>query len=276
MRGLKRSEYAWTIVATLGLTAAAMGSPVATAKIVTIGPPSQTRYTKFIRATTAATFFNASITEPGAVATSPVDGVLFDFGIAGARGGPYRVRILRPLGGSVYVAAGTSNPLFFEPSEASVMRPMPIQKGDAIGLDLEKGLPLAASEPTPTAMTASWAPPLAEEEARAYGSLRTNHEFGFNAQVLPPPKVFSVHPRSIDFRHPRKVTIHGDNLALIKAIYFGKARAELFRYRSIRTLVVVPPRSGSPRKTRVAVETLAGTSQRDAETTFTFTNRPAG
>lgn len=270
--GLKKATRTLPLIAScLALTA--LGAPAASAKIITIGPPEGARYTKLIRATVAATFFNGSITEPGAVATSPVDGALVGIGIAGASGGPYRLRVLRPLGGNLFVGAGTSNPLFFEPPEATVLKPLPIREGDMIGLDLEQGLTLATSEPTAAATTASWVPPLADEEERGYGSFRSTHEFGFNAQLLPLPEILSVRPRKVDLRRPRQVTITGENLIYVRGVFFGSKKAWRVRFISERKLVVVPPLSRSPRKTRVVVKTVAGSSPESPATMFTFTRR---
>jgi hypothetical protein len=247
-----------------------MFAPAASAEPVLIGPPSRTTYTKGIRDTVAATFFNFSLSEPGAFATSPTDGVIYSVGIAGASGGPYRLRVLRPLGGDIYLGAGTSNPLYFEPPEISVLKPLPIQKGDAIGVDLQPGLPLAFAE-SPGGSTTTWVSPLADGESRAHGPVRSPREFGISVKVLPPPTVSAVHPRSIDLHRPRPVTIVGENLALVRAVYFGSKKATPIRGRALHRLVVLPPRSTSPRRTRVAVETDAGTSPRTAAAKFAFT-----
>jgi hypothetical protein len=252
-------------VPTVGLLAG-----TASAKPIVVGTPFDTQFTKLIRATTAATFFNVSLADPDAFVTSPTDGAVVDFGLAGAQGGPYRLRVLRPLGGNVYLGAGTSNDLSVEPPETSVLKPMPIQKGDAIGLDLAPGLTLAVAEP-PGGSTASWVSPLADGESRAYGQVRSPRELGFNVTVLPPPKVLSVRPRTVDFRHPRPVTVAGENLLWIRNVYFGALKARFLSAKSGERIVVLPPRSKSPRRTRVAIQTSAGTSPRTAATRFSFT-----
>jgi hypothetical protein len=248
-----------------------MIAPTASADPVVIGPPGSSTYSMRIRATAAATFFNASLGEPGALAASPTDGVIYGVNFAGAAGGPYRLRVLRPLGGDVYLGAGTSNPLYVEPPEISILKPLPIQKGDAVGLDLEPGLPIAFAEPA-GGSTASWLPSLGDGESRAHGPVRSPREFAFNVEVLPPPTVAGVYPRTIDLHRPRHVTIVGENLGLVRAVYFGSRKTTLFRVKSLHRLVVMPPSSG-PRRTRVAVETDAGTSPRTAATRFAFTAR---
>lgn len=99
-----------------------MQTGMASAKPMIVGPPFDTKFTKLIRATTAATFFNVSLAEPEALVTAPTDGAIVDVGLAGAQGGPYRLRILRPLGGSVYLGAGTSNELRVEPPRTGAAR----------------------------------------------------------------------------------------------------------------------------------------------------------
>jgi hypothetical protein len=241
----------------------------ASAKPIVVGPPADTQFTKLIRATTAATFFNVSMADPEAVATSPTDGAIIGVGLAGAQGGPYRLRVLRPLGGNVYLGAGTSNDMSVEPPEISVLKPLPVQKGDAIGLDLAPGLTLAVAEP-PGGSTASWVPPLADGESRAFGQARSSRELGFNVTVLPPPKVLSVQPRSVDLHHPRRVTIRGENLLSIRNVYFGARKARFLRAKSGRAIVVQPPWVRSPRRIRVAVKTSAGTSPRTGAARFAF------
>jgi hypothetical protein len=269
---MRRGWRRWSAaLAALAIPVGGILAPAAFADPVVIGPPNSSTYSKGIRDTIAATFFNASLAEPGALATSPTDGVVYNVNIAGAQGGPYRVQVLRPLGGDLYLGAGTSNPLYFEPPEATDMKPLPIQKGDAVGLDLEPGLRLGFAEP-PGGTTATWVPPLGNEESRAHGPVRSSREFGFNVDVLPPPTVSAVHPHSIDLHHPRRVTIVGENLALVRAVYFGNKKATPLGARGLHRLVVMPPRSASPRRTRVAVETDAGTSPRTAAAKFAYTS----
>lgn len=268
--GWRRSKAVLLALAVVG-AGVLTSAPEATAEPVLIGPPLGTTYTKRIRDSVAATFFNATLAEPGAFATSPTDGVIFNVGIVGAAGGPYRLRGLRPLGGDVYLGAGTSNPLYFEPPEVSVLKPLPIQKGDAIGLDLEPGLPLAFAEP-PGGSTATWVSPLGDGESRAHGPARSPREFGIDVEILPPPTVTAVRPRSIDLNRPRRVAIVGENLGLVRAVYFGSRKTTLFQVKSLHRLIVIPPRS-TPRRTRIAVETEAGTSPRTAASRFAFTAR---
>jgi hypothetical protein len=260
----------WAALTALAVAAAGTLAPAASAEPVVIGPPTSSTYAKGIRDTIAATFFNASLAEPGALATSPTDGVIFNVRIAGAQGGPYRLQVLRPVGEDLYLGGATSNPLYFEPPEVSALKPLPIHKGDAVGLDLEPGLPLAFAEPA-GGSTATWVPPLAEGESRPHGAVRSPREFGFNVEVLPPPTVTAVHPRSIDLHHPRRVTILGEDLGLVRAVYFGSRKSTLFRVKSLHRLVVMPPHSASPRRTRVAVETDAGISPRTGAARLAFT-----
>ncbi len=265
----KRNRWAAAVIA-VAVGAVGLFATTATAKPIVVGTPFDTEFTKLIRATTAATFFNVSLPKPEAFVTSTTDGAIVDFAIAGAQGGPYRLRVLRPLGGSAYLGAGTSNDLSVEPPEISVLKPLPVQKGDAIGLDLQPGLTLAVAEPA-GGSTASWVAPLADGESRAYGQVRSPRELGFNVTVLPPPKVLSVRPRSMDFRHPRPVTIGGENLLSVRNVYFGRRKARFLRGESKGRIVVFPPFVRSPRRTRVAVQTAAGTSRRTGPSSFTFT-----
>jgi IPT/TIG domain-containing protein len=258
-------------LAVLAVAVASMlAAAAASAHRVVIGPPNSSTYSKAIRDTLAATFFNVSLAEPGAFATSPTDGVIYNVNIAGAQGGPYRLQVLHPLGGDLYLGGGTSNPLYFEPPETSYLKPLPIDKGDAVGLDLEPGLSLAFAEP-PGGSTANWVPPLAGEESRPHGPARSPREFGFNVDVLPPPTVTAVRPHSMDVHRPRRVTVVGENFALVRAVYFGDRKATVFRIEPPHRIVIFPPQSGSPRRTRVTVQTEAGTSPRTAASRFAYT-----
>lgn len=266
---LARNRWTGAIIA-VAVGAVGLLATTATAKPVVVGTPFDTEFTKLIRATTAATFSNLSLAKPEAFVTSPTDGAIVDFAFAGAQGGPYRIRVLRPLGGNVYLGAGTSNDLSIEPPESSVIKPLPIERGDAIGVDLQPGLTLAAAEPS-GGSTTSWVAPLADGESRAYGSVRSPRELGFNVTVLPPPKVLSIRPRSVNLRHPREVTIVGENLLWIRNVYFGGRKARLLRFKSERRIVVLPPWVKSPRQTRIAVQTSAGTSPRTGAAKFAYT-----
>lgn len=57
---------------------------------------------------TEGTYFNSSLSEPGAHVVSPVDGAIIEVNLFGNNEGPYRVRVLSTDGGSSYTAKASS------------------------------------------------------------------------------------------------------------------------------------------------------------------------
>jgi PASTA domain-containing protein len=107
------------------------------------------------------TLANLAVEAPG-VATSPTDGTVISWRFIGA--GPLTPRVIHPVGGGLYVGAGTGAPTpgagagqLSQPFAVS----LPIKKGDLFGFDLFPGGSFSAHN-SPSGALVGWDPPLAE------------------------------------------------------------------------------------------------------------------
>ena len=161
-----------------------VGSPL-TASFGTLNPGTPTTVANFV------------LVEPGANVTSPVSGTIVRWRITQATGGPFRLRVLSPVGGTTYTGAGTSEPRI--PSSTATQTfttNLPISAGQSIGLDLTNAsdeIGIAGAAGAGSASWGFWDPPLAAGETRAATPGVSDEEVGFNADVATkPPNAFSL------------------------------------------------------------------------------------
>ena len=117
----------------------------------------------------AGTAVNLTLAESGAHATSPVNGVIVGWHLLEAKGGPFRLRVMRPDGGPIYTAVASSAPVtaagaVFE----SFVTDLPVRVGDTVGLDQSEGISLGLYFSGPASSVAFWGPAIAEGETSAY------------------------------------------------------------------------------------------------------------
>jgi hypothetical protein len=208
----------------------------------------------------AGTYFNSALADPSANVVSPVDGIVIRFNLLGAKGGPYRLRVLSPEGGSVYRATASTPPLTFDGVEPH-FPPLKIEAGDSIGLDLPAEGKIAAAPTGPESAYAAWVPPLGSGAALPYTGTNTGRELGFNAEVLPAPVVTRVAPAVVYFRKGGRVKIFGENFSRVSRVTFGAKRARWFKVVSERLIVATAPPRKNRLLTKVRVETEAGTGK---------------
>lgn len=261
----------WT--ATLALTVAALAlyvCPPARSAPVTVGstlPPSG-----FVAVpSTAATVFNVSLGEAGANLVSPVDGAIVRFRVTGAKGGPYRLRVLRPAGGTSYTAVGSTPPLTFGTIPPETFPAVPIRAGDTIGLDVSPEARVGLATDVPGALSGSWFPLLAEGATAPYGSPDPGSELIFSAEVQPVPTIVSLRPRSGSFRGGTRVTISGTDFADVSAVRFGSLPALRFHVDDEGRLTAVAPPVDNLGTRRVSVKTIAGRTASNSVAAFEFT-----
>jgi hypothetical protein len=168
-------------VVALGAFAAVPSISSALASTVTIGPPLTGTYQPFFPEE-VGTLTNKTV-EAGAKVTSPVTGTIVCWRITDAAGGPFRLRVLTPDGGTTYTGAGTSAPQMPTGlTTQSFATNLPIKAGQAIGVDdsvagdqigykLDEGSHLA------------WTGSLANGSTRASTTPAVAGEFGLNADV---------------------------------------------------------------------------------------------
>lgn len=262
-----------TLVASLALGSSAQ------AATVTVGSPLIGSFKQEgpIEATDeVGTAANLALGDTGAIAVSPVDGVVVRWHLLEGEGGPFRLRILRGTGGPVYTAVGSSAPVTasgtkFETFTTSV----PIKAGDTIGLDLAVGVSLGVDTAAPPASVfAIWKPMLGEGATLSYSEAGGSGEWGFNAEVQPQPTVASISPTSGSLTGGTAVTIAGTDFAGVSAVKFGATPASSYAVGSEGEISAVAP-PGAVGATDVTVTTLAGTSPVVAGDKFTYAAAPA-
>jgi hypothetical protein len=256
----------------LALVALALAAPAALAKPIIVGSPLEGKFSHG-KVSTEGTYFNSSLSEPGAHVVSPVDGAIIEVNLVGNNEGPYRVRVLSPDGGSSYTAKASSPWLTLAPGGESHFHTLKIEAGDTVGLDMPAGAELSGLvNAGPKAAYAFWAPPLEEDASLPYTGTQTEVEMGFNAIVLPEPTVSRVAPKSLPARKGGKVKIYGRDFQRVLKVNFGRLRISRYRVVSERLIVAFVPKLAARLKTRVRVTTAAGTSAPKPAARFEFSD----
>lgn len=201
----------------------------------------------------------ANLRSTGRPVAAPVSGAIVQWRLLGAKGGPFRLRVLRPLGGSSFSAVSSSAPATaFGPGLETFPTALPVQAGDLIGLDAASGQQLGTISSSASTV-AAWNPPLADGESRAATEAGDGgYEFAFNAVLQPAPSVNVVSPSRGSFRGGTSVTISGADFTGASSVTFGGAPA-LFSVNSDSQIVAVAPAANNPGRVPIAVTTLAGT-----------------
>jgi hypothetical protein len=247
----------------------------ARAATVTVGSPLTALFTAS-NFNAVATVANRALPEPGAHVTSPVSGAVVRWRVLEAAGGPFRLRVLRPAGGVSYTGAGTSGPETPSgPGLQTFATNLPIQAGDAIGLDNGNELDMIGVATVPGAQFLFWEPPLPDGSTLAGGTEDTEErEIAFNADVQPRPSVSSISPASGPSTGGTGVTIAGSDFADVSAVSFGGLPAAGYGVNSESQIVAISP-AAPPGPVDVTVTTVAGRSPIVPADGFTFTTLPA-
>ncbi|HVD37920.1 MAG TPA: IPT/TIG domain-containing protein, partial [Solirubrobacterales bacterium] len=112
----------------------------------------------------------------------------------------------------------------------------------------------------PQAAYAFWAPPLEDGASLPYSATETGVEMGFNAIVLPEPKVLGVGPKVVPTHKPAKVKIRGRDFMRVIRVSFGGVRAARWTVVNDHLIVARTRATAREGKTHVRVQTAAGTS----------------
>lgn len=254
----------------MGMLSAAMlaiGTAPTNASPVTVGHPFGGAFVP-VEATQAVTVANLWLTNSGALSTSPVTGAVITLRLFHPNG-TFRLRVVHPNGGGY--TATESSPFFTAASDSiqSIPVAVPIQAGDAIGLDLSPGAKLNAEVEKTGALTALWSPPLPDGDAMPPSETTNEIEFGYNAVVLPAPTLASITPAAGPISGGTTVTITGTDFFQVTGVKFGGVRAKTFTqgFNGVMTAVAPPHRAGSA---DVTVTTVAGTTSLGAADKFTY------
>lgn len=255
----------WLCAALIGTLSLASATTVSAATI-TIGSPLTTPIPEKSRVHFSGpeTVGNTALAEAGAHTASPISGTVVRWRIAAnSLGGPYELRVLKPDGNGGYKYGGISAPLWPNSAAQTVTTNLPIQAGDLIGLEVpwpNSAVPFAevpnsrggfsglSSSPVPEGD--EWGPMFEEEE----------WEFGFNADVQPPPAVTSVSPSEGSIAGGTAVTITGTDFEGATVVKFGDAEAQSFTLDSETQLTAIVPSSGQVSSVPISVTTPAGTT----------------
>ena len=252
----------------IALGALLLAGPAQAAPIIVGSPLPPTELGVIFKV--SGTFFNTTLAEPGTHLTSPVDGAIIGFRVAGGQGGPYRLRILRPAGANAYTAVGATEPVTLGSVPPQTFSPIRIQAGDTIGLDAVAGTTISIGS-DPGSSVASWIPPLAEGSTAAYGVTKSGREYEFNAEVQPAPTISSLQPKSGSFKGGTKVTISGTDFAHVSSVDFGSAHAIRTRIDSEGKIIATAPAVKNLGVRHVSIRTVAGRSATSPVTSFEFT-----
>lgn len=165
---------------------AVLVAPSAQAATVTVGSPLSAPF-PFSGSFGTVTVTNLVLPEPGANVTSPVDGTIVLWRLSGASGGPFRLRVLTPGGGTTFTGAGTSEPRTpLSTTTEAFTTNLPIRAGQQIGLDLSDPSDAVGIQSSAGlgARYGSWGPPpLADLDQQAFSTGASDEELGFNADV---------------------------------------------------------------------------------------------
>jgi hypothetical protein len=164
---------------------ALVGAASAQAAIVTVGSPLTGAFSSVGFIGSDATLANFALPEPGANVTSPVTGTIIRWRITQASGGPFRLRVLTPGGGTTYTGAGTSPP--GTPTSTATQTftaNLPISAGQVIGLDQTWPAQIGVQSISGSgAVWGNWVPPLADGATVAGSTGSSDTEIAFNADV---------------------------------------------------------------------------------------------
>lgn len=242
------------LVAFLTMSSSAGAAPI------TIGVPLQGPFGSSASSAVPFTLVNRTIAEPGALATSPVSGLIVRWSMVGGVGGPFRLRVLRPVGDSAYAAVGTSAAALPAGTGLETFATaMPIAAGDTIGFDIPKGSKVAAI-PNPAAVFGVLTPIIVEGTTQSLAGSEAGAEFAFNAVVQPAPTIASIAPKAGSFKGGTKVTIRGADFTDVSAVSFGSLPAKRFTVDSESQITAFAPAAGKPGRAAITVTTTAGTT----------------
>lgn len=240
---------------------------------VTVGSPLAAPMEKGVNGGPLGTYLNLGFNEPGALPTSPVTGAVIRWSVAEASG-PFKLRILRPAGGTSYTAVGSS-PLVnavggFGTGVQTFPVTLPIQAGDTVGLDIAEGNDIGIHVGNPSDVAAIWVPPISDGSTAPYLGSESKIEVGFNAVVQPAPTLAGISPASGSIKGGTTVTVTGTDFAGVSGVSFGGVPATSLAVSNEGQLTAVAPPAAKTGPVDVTVTTVAGTTPITIADQFTY------
>jgi len=254
--------------------AGAVNAGGAHAATVTVGSPLVGSFNTGVTFKEQPTLANTSLSDPNANVTSPVSGMVVRWRMTGfSIGGPFKLRILHPIGAGKYVGSGTSSPQARLSSGTDVFTThLPIQAGDLIGLEGS-----SASDGFPVLNNGSsfsiWQPPL-EDGSTGAPTSGSAFELGFNAVVQPAPGVALVSPTSGPVSGGTSVKISGHDFTEVTAVRFGSTLATSFTVDSEGLITAVSPPTATAGTVDITIAAAGGSSPTIAADQFTYLAPP--
>ena len=255
----------------IAVAASLIACASAQAGIVTVGSLA-TETQKPAGLGTTLTMFNAALGDPKANVTSPVSGTIVRWHVRGFSGGPFRLRVLTPLGGQSYLASGTSGPatpLSLGPETFPAS--LPIKAGQTIAVDNTNPTDLVSLAASGASAYDYLSPPLADGASGTSAGPFNGVEFAFYAEVLPLPGISVISPAAGSIAGGTVVSIAGSEFTEVTGVRFGATPATLYSVDSAGLIKAVAPSSATPGPVAVTVTTSAGTTAVGAGSTFTYT-----
>lgn len=252
-----KARIGLSLLCTCALFALTSGS--AAAATVTVGSPLTAAF--FAKGIGSYfTLTNTSLQEVGANVVSPISGTVVRWRVLDASGGAMNLRVLTPSGGGAYTggpasAAETAPDLGLHTFPTS----MPIQAGQAIGIDVRSGETLGMDDGAVGSMVL-WGPRLYLGETRTPDAT-FNTEAAFNADVQPPPGLRSVARQSGPNTGGTTVTVDGHDLSGATQVAFGGVPGTHLHVVSDDRVKVRVPRELRSGAVPVSVVTPAGSAE---------------
>ncbi|MGN6662923.1 MAG: PASTA domain-containing protein [Solirubrobacterales bacterium] len=247
----------------------ALVTATAGAAPITVGSPLTQAFSP-ATFNTIATVANLNVPEPGTHPTSPVSGTIIAWHVIDASGGPFKLRVLRPVSGG-YLGAGTSAGM--TPTDTGLQTfptNLPIQAGDVVGLDNSSTSDKIGVTPSPGALFGAWVPQLADGSTQPPKETAPNAEIGYDAVVQPAPTLTAISPAFGSIKGGTVVTVAGTDFASVSGVSFGGVPATSFTVAGEGQLTAVAPAAKKAGGVDVAVTTVAGTTPVTAADKFTY------
>jgi hypothetical protein len=189
MPGRPRRRIVASSIALAALVSA-LSASAATAATVTVGSPLGGGFpSSYFSSGSVATVANVALEEPGAHATSPVNGTIVQWRVTTEGTGQYSLRVLRPTGDH-YTGAGTSSQTVSSAGPHTFPASLPIQTGDLVAVDIPDSTDgISAYSMKPGSTFDSWIPPVADGGPSGFADPFPGFEALFNADVQYPDPV---------------------------------------------------------------------------------------
>jgi hypothetical protein len=252
--------------------ASLLGCSSAQAATVTVGSPLTVSFAPVTIATPGLLATNLELGEPGALATSPVDGAVIGWRLLGE--GSFELRLVRPEPADNFLAGAASAPQTLGTyGLGNFTTDLPIKAGELVGIQTTSASDRIGtntfSAPGSTAATWETAP---ESVAAGPDGGAPNSELALSATVLPAPTVVSVAPTSGPIAGGTNVTVTGTDFTDVESVSFGSVPAASYSVTSEGQLTAIAPAGSSAGAVPISMTTEAGTAS--SPQSFTYSAPP--